>query len=260
MSEFGLSLREEAHCSVLLPHPPEFCRLLEIPGSALDSLQLRRGISEMCAARQLAWGVRDLVDPALARRLAEEGESLRLEALRKFESRARAAMAGGATWASVDLDAGRAVVDAGYARKVISLLCQFAGIAARIGYDCPLYVPVRIPAPGNAADPDLLLRFRHALPLPYLALVFELHPHEPGALAWDGMEKLRFAARLWRICFAPASGNKLAPAALSRFIRPGTPPAPEPLRILFSPEGANAADAYTMEQLSETAEKWGGEK
>ena len=256
MCEFGLSLREEAHCSALLPHPPEFCRLFEAPGGVLDSLQLRRGISDMCDARKMEWGVRDLIDPALARRLAEEGESLRLEALRKFESRARTAMTGGAAWVSFDVDAARAVVDDGYGRKAVMLLCQLVGIMERIGCDCPLYVPVRLPAPGEAADPTRLLRFRHALPLPQLNLVFELHPHEPGALAWGGMEKLRFAARLWRICFSPASGNKLAPGALSRFLAAGAP-APEPLRILFSPEGAAAADGYTMEQLSETAEKWG---
>ena len=256
MSMFGLSLREEAHVAALLPRLPEFCRYLEVPGSALDSLQLRRDIGSRCAELDVAWGVRDLLDAGLARRLAEEGESLRFEALRKFESRARSALASGAAWASLDLDAVRAVVDAGYAKKVFALLVQLGGIAERIRRDWPLYVPVRIPAPGEAAEPSHLLRFDHALPLPQLRLVFELHPHEPGALAWDGLEKLRFAARFWRIRFLPASGNKLAPGALSRFLDAGDLP-PEPMKILFSPEGASAADDYTMEQLSETAEKWG---
>ena len=73
------------------------------------------------------------------------------------------------------------------------------------------------------------------------------------------MEKLRFAARFWRICFSPASGNKLAPAALSRFLDAGDL-APEPMKILFSPEGASALDDYVLEQLTETAEKWGEKK
>ena len=256
MIEFGMSLREEAHCSVLLPRPPEFCRLLEVPGSVLDAFRLRRDISAMCAAGGIAWGVRDLIDSALTRRLAEDEASLRLEALRKFESRARTAREGGAAWASLDLDAGRAAVDPGYGRKAISLLCQLSGIQERIGCVFPLYIPVRIPASDGAADPANLLRFLHALPLPNLAFVFELHPHEPGALAWDGMEKLRFAARRWRICFSPASGNKLAPSALSRFLDAGEL-APEPMRIFFSPEDASAPDEYTLKQLSETAEKWG---
>ena len=259
MNRFGLSLREEAHCAALLPRLPAFCRFLEIPGSALDSFQLRRAVSARCAELGTAWGVRDLIDADLARRLAEEGESLRFEALRKFESRARSALTTGAAWASLDLDAGRAVVDAAYAKKVFALLGQLGGIAERLKHDWPLYLPVRIPAPGEAAEPSKLLRFRHALPLPNLGLVFELHPHEPGALAWDGLEKLRFAARFWRIRFLPASGNKLAPAALSRFLDAGDLP-PEPLKILFSPEGASAADDYTMEQLSETANKWSESK
>ena len=122
-----------------------------------------------------------------------------------------------------------------------------------------MYVPLRIPALGDAADPSRLLRFVHALPLPQFSTVFELHPHEPGALAWDGLEKLRFAARFWRICFAPASGNKLAPGALSRFLDGGELP-PEPMRILFSPEGASALDDYILEQLSETVNKWSDHK
>jgi len=184
---------------------------------------------------------------------------LRFEALRKFESRARSALAGGAAWASLDVDAGRAATDAGYREKVFALLGQCGGIVDRLRRNWPLYLPVRIPAAGDGAAPDKLLEFVHALPLPQLALIFELHPHEPGALAWDGLEKLRFHARFWRICFAPASGNKLAPAALGRFLDAGDLP-PEPMKILFSPEGASAADDYTMEQLSETAEKWGGTK
>ena len=259
MNVFGLSLRDEAHCAALLPRLPEFCRQLEVPGSALDSISLRRAVSDRCAEREAEWGVRDLIDANLARRLAEEGESLRFEALRKFESRARAALATGAAWASIDLDAGRAVVDVEYARRVVELACQLCGIAERIRRDWPLYIPVRIPAPGEAAEPSKLLKFLHALPLPQLRLVFELHPHEPGALAWNGLEKLRFHSRFWRIRFLPASGNKLAPGALSRFLDAGDLP-PEPLRILFSPEGASAADDYTMEQLSETAEKWGDKK
>ena len=259
MREFGLSLREEAHAASLLPHLPRFCRLLEVPGSALDSLSLRRAVADRCGASGVAWGVRDLIDAGLARRLAEEGDSLRLEALRKFESRARSALAGGAAWASLDVDAGRAAVDAEYRKKVFALVGQCAGILERIRRNWPLYLPVRIPAPGDAAEPKKLLEFVHSLPLPQLAVVFELHPHEPGALAWDGLEKLRFHARLWRICFAPASGNKLAPAAMGRFLVAGSLP-PGPMKILFSPEGAAAADDYTMEQLSETAEKWGDKK
>ena len=61
---------------------------------------------------------------------------------------------------------------------------------------------------------------------------------------------------LWRICFAPASGNVLAPAALNRFMAAAGEDAPEPMRILFSPEGAGAADDYTLKQLSDTTEKW----
>ena len=259
MALFGISLRDEAHCHALLARPPEFCRLLEFPGSALDSLQLRRAIADLRSARGVQWGVRDLIDPELARRLAEEGESLRFEALRKFESRARSALAAGAAWASLDLDAGRAVVDAAYGREVVALVCQLGGIMERLRHDWPLYVALRVPAPGEAADPERLLRFAHALPLAQFGLVFELHPHEPGALAWDGMEKLRFAARFWRICFSPASGNKLAPAALSRFLDAGDL-APEPMKILFSPEGASALDDYVLEQLTETAEKWGEKK
>lgn len=259
MSLFGLSLREEEHCSALLAHLPGFCRLLEVPGSALDSLQLRRGIADRCGALGAAWGVRDLIDAGLAQRLAEEGESLRFEALRKFESRVRSALAGGAAWASLDLDAGHAVVDAEYGRKALALIRQLGGILERFKHDWQLYIPVRIPAPGEAAEPSRLLKFFHELALPQFGLVFELHPHEPGALAWDGMEKLRFAARFWRICFDPTSGNKLAPAALSRFLADDGL-APEPLKILFSPEGASAADDYTMTQLSETANKWSDNK
>ena len=259
MGVFGLSLREEAHCAALLPRLPEFCRLLEVPGDALDSLSLRRDVADRCAARGINWGVRDLIDAELARRLAEAGETLRFEALCKFESRMRSALAAGAAWASLDLDAGRAVVDAEYGEKLFVLIRQLGGVLERFKYDWPLYLAARIPAPGEAADPARLLRFFRSLPLPQFAPVFELHPHEPGALAWDGMEKLGFAARLWRICFAPASGNKLAPAALSRFLDAGKP-APEPMKILFSPEGAAAADDYTVEQLSETANKWGDKK
>jgi len=259
MNDFGLSLREEPQLSAVLAHLPGFCRMLEVPGSVLDSAQLRRRVADKCGASALEWGVRDLLDAGLARRLAEEGESLRFEALRKFESRARAALACGASWASFDLDAGRAVVDAEYGRKALFLMRQLGGILEKLKHDWSLYIPVRIPAPGEAAEPTRLLKFFHELPLPQFGLVFELHPHEPGALAWDGMEKLRFHARLWRICFDPTSGNKLAPAALSRFLADDGL-APEPLRILFSPEGASAADDYTMTQLSETAEKWGDNK
>lgn len=259
MSVFGLSLREEAYCSALPARLPEFCRLLEVPGGVLDSQQLRRAVADRCAKFDLAWGVRDLLDAGLARRLAEEGESLRFEALRKFESRARAALASGAAWASFDLDAGRAVVDAEYGRKAFELLRQLGGIVEKLKHDWQLYIPVRIPAPGEAAEPAKLLKFRHELPLPQFSLVFELHPHEPGALAWDGMGKLRYAARFWRICFDPTSGNKLAPGALSRFLADDDQP-PEPLKILFAPEGASAADDYTMTQISETVNKWSDRK
>ena len=259
MRDFGLSLRDEADASALLPHLPEFCRLLEVPGSALDSLALRRAVADRCASSGAAWGVRDLIDAGLARRLAEESDSLRFEALRKFESRARSALAGGAAWASLDIDAGRAATDAEYCKAVFVLLRQCGGIVERICRNWPLYLPVRIPVPGDAADPAQLLEFVHALPLPQFALVFEFHPHEPGALAWDGLEKLRFHARFWRICFAPASGNKLAPGALSRFLDAGDLP-PEPMKILFSPEGASAVDDYTVEQISETVDKWGDKK
>jgi len=259
MRDFGLSLHEEAHASALLPRLPKFCRLLEVPGSALDSISLRRAVADRCASSGAAWGVRDLIDAGLARRLAEEGDSLRFEALRKLESRARSALASGAAWASLDVDAGRAAVDEEYRRKVFVLLRQCGGIVERIRRSWPLYLPVRIPAPGDAADPARLLEFVHALPLPQLAPVFELHPHEPGALAWDGLAKLRFHARFWRICFAPASGNKLAPVALGRFLDAGDLP-PEPMKILFSPTGASAADDYTMEQISETVNKWGYSK
>ena len=256
MSTFGLSLRDEAQLPAVLAHLPGFCRLLEVPGSTLDSAQLRRSIADKCCGRDIEWGVRDLIDAGLARRLAEETESLRFEALRKFESRVRSALAGGAAWASFDLDAGRAVVDPEYGQKALALMRQLGGMLEKLKHDWSLYIPVRIPAPGDAAEPSHLLKFVHELALPQFALVFELHPHEPGALAWDGMEKLRFSARFWRICFDPASGNKLAPGALSRFLDAGDLP-PEPMKILFSPEGASAADDYTMEQLTETAEKWG---
>lgn len=259
MSVFGLSFREEAHCAALPAQLPEFCRLLEVPGGVLDQSQLRRSVADRCEKLRVAWGVRDLLDATLARRLAEEGESLRFEALRKFESRARAALSSGAAWASFDIDAGRAVVDPEYGRRAFELLRQLGGMLERLKHDWPLYLPVRIPAPGAAAEPSRLLKFRHELPLPQFSLVFELHPHEPGALAWDGMEKLRFAARFWRIRFDPTSGNKLAPGALSRFLADDGLP-PEPLKILFAPEGASAADDYTMTQISETVNKWSDSK
>lgn len=256
MVEFGLTVSGEAHCSALSARPPEFCRFIEIPGGALDSLALRRTVGDNCARNGLGWGVRDLVDPELARNLAEAGDTLRFEALRKFESRARAALAAGAGWASLDLDVGRAVADGEYCRKMRVAALQLCGVLDRLKRDWTLYLPVRIPAPGAAAEPSRLLGFLHDLPLPQIEPAFELHPHEPGALTWGGMDKLRFAARFWRIAFAPASGNKLAAGALSRFLDAGELP-PGALRVSFAPEGAGAADDYTLAQIAETVRKWG---
>ena len=252
---FGISLRDEESCAARYPDLPAFCRIFEVPGGVLDSLRLRGEIAAACAAKGIVWGVRDLLDANLARQLVRSGDTLRFEALRKFDERARAALSAGAQWASLDLDAGRAVVDAGYESLFHDLLRQLGGMLARMGRELPLLLPVRIPAP-ETAEPEKLLRLRHRLPLPGIRLAFELHPHEPGALAWSGVELLRFEARHWRICFAPASGNVLAPAALNRFMAAAGEDAPEPMRILFSPEGAGAADDYTLKQLSDTTEKW----
>ena len=251
---FGISLRDEERCEALLRKLPRFCRLLEFPGGLLDSLRARREAADRCAASGIEWGVRDLLDANLARQLAQAGETLRFEALRKFEERARAAASSGAAWASLDLDAGRAAADPGYEPFFHDLVRQLGGILARTKSRFALLLPVRIPS-AEAASPENLLRFRHRLPLPGFRLVFELHPHEPGALAWAGIETLRFEARHWRICFDPASGNTLAPAALNRFLDAGPLP-PEPMRILFSPEGAAVPDDYMLKQLADTAEKW----
>ena len=235
--------------------PPEFCRLLELPGEVLDGPSVRECLRS-CAGRGIEWGVRDLLDPGLSRRLAEEGDHLRIEAFRKLGRRADVALANGAKWASLDFDAGRAATDAAYAALLRPVLLQTGGVLAGCGGMLPLLLPVRIPAPGGAAEPERLLKFRHGLPLPGMGLVFELHPHEPGALEWAGRELLRFEARWWRLCFDPASGNQLSAGVLRRFLDFGGD-APEPLRVIFSPECA-VWDDFTLKQLSETVEKWGG--
>ena len=252
---FGISLRGEGQCAAWLAALPEFCRILEAPGAALDSLRLRREIAAVCADRGIEWGVRDLLDANLARQLTRSGDTLRFEALCKFEERARTAVAAGARWASLDLDAGRAAAEPEYEASMHDLCRQLAGVLVRAGADLPLLLPVRIPAP-ETAEPERLLQLRHRLPLPGIKLGFELHPHEPGALTWSGVELLRFEARCWRICFAPASGNTLAPAALNRFLAAAGEESPEPMRIMFSPEGAEEPDGYTLKQLADTAEKW----
>ena len=251
---FGISLRSEERCEALLRKLPKFCRVLEVPGGMLDSLRTRREVAARCADSEIVWGVRDLLDANLARQLALSGDTLRSEALRKFEERARAATASGAAWASLDLDAGRAATDPEYERRLHELVRQLGGILARTGGLPTLFLPVRIPA-AETADPERLLRLRHRLPLPEFRLAFELHPHEPGALARESGKMLCFEARHWRICFDPASGNTLVPAALERFLD-SSPLPPEPMRIFFSPEGAALPDDYMLKQLADTAEKW----
>ena len=247
---FGLSLRS---AGAEVKAPPEFCRMLELPGEVLDDASVREW-SRMCADRNIEWGVRDLLDPGLSRRLAEENDTLRIEAFRKLETRIGRATANGAEWASFDLDAGRAVEDPDYASSLSAVLLQIGGVLAGASGKLPLLLPVRIPAPGRAAEPERLLKFRHALPFPGVRFVFELHPHEPGALEWTGRELLRFEARWWRVCFDPASGNKLSAGALSRFLDFGEE-APEAMRLFFSPE-SSGDDDMVLKQLSETAEKW----
>lgn len=247
---FGLSLRS---ADGAIPALPKFCRMLELPGEVLDGSSVREWSRE-CAAKGIEWGVRDLLDSGLARKLADERDTLLIEAFRKLEARAKTATAYGAKWASLDLDAERASRDAEYGRAVRRVLLQIGGILAKPGRRIPLLLPVRIPVPGGGADPEKLLAFRHALPLAGMRLVFELHPHEPGALEWGGRGILRFEARWWRVCFDPASGNKLSSAALSRFLDFG-PEAPEAMRVFFSPEPVGSDD-FVLNQLSDTVEKW----
>ncbi len=252
--EFGLSLRDEEQVAFTPAQLPEFCRLLELPGEVLDEAS-GDGWSGFCAGHSIRFGVRDLIDPGLSRRMAEESDVVRVEALRKLASRARRAVSLGARWASLDIDVGRAVGDPEYAEQVRVLLLQAGGMLARLKEPLPLLLPVRIPAAGVASEPEAVLRFRHWLPLPGLRLIFELHPHEPGATGWNGMEMLRFEAVWWRICFDPGSGNYLNAAALKKMLELPGAALPEPLRVLFSPE-KSVPDVFLLEQLAGTAGTW----
>lgn len=245
---FGLSWRNEEQCAFSPELLPEFCRVLELPGTVLDT---RAGAvwSEICEDRGIAWGVRDLIDPALARTLTEADERVRFEALRKLGDRAGAAFEHGAKWASLDFDVSAAVNSAGSREKLYLLLRQTGGMLTRLAPKLTLFLPVRIPPPpGGGADPTALLNFYHDLPLPGMHLVFELHPHEPGALDWKGGEGLRFEGRTWRVCFNPSSGNYLKAEVLHRFFGDDDLP-PEPLRIFFSPEGC-VPDEFLFSQLA----------
>ena len=245
---FGLSLRTEEQCAFSPELLPEFCRALELPGTVLDS-RATEAWSGICEDRGIAWGVRDLIDPALARTWTEADERVCLEALRKLGDRAGAAWKHGAKWASLDFDVAAAVSSAGVREKLFRLLRQTGGMLARIAPKLTLFLPVRIPAPpGGSADPTALLNFCHALPLPGMHLVFELHPHEPGALDWQCGAGLRFESRNWRVCFHPSSGNYLKAEVLHRFFGDDDLP-PEPLRILFSPEGC-VPDEFLFSQLA----------
>ena len=181
---FGLTLRGEEQCAFSPELLPDFCRSLELPGTILDTRAVEAW-SGVCDDRGIDWGVRDLLDPALARTLTDADERVRFEALRKLGERAGIAFDEGAKWASLDLDVSGAVKSAERREKLNRLLRQTGGMFGRIAPKLVLFLPVRIPPPpGGGADPVELLNFFHGLPLPGLHLVFELHPHEPGALDW----------------------------------------------------------------------------
>lgn len=249
---FGLSLR--TFPEELFKAPPEFCRMLELTGDALDEGVFRKA-QRRCGSME--YGVRDLLDPMLSRRLVGADAPLLAEAMIKLSERAHMADKLGARWASLDVDAARAVEDPEYAAELRRILLTVGGALVKTGWREPLLLPVRIPAPGRAADPERLLKFRHELPIAGMRLVFELHPHEPGALEWGWRELLGFEARWWRLCFDPASGNRLSAGALSRFLE-FSALAPEPPRVLFSP--AAETDAFTLDQIAETVLKWGGNR
>ncbi|MBQ6352590.1 MAG: hypothetical protein IJJ28_04935, partial [Lentisphaeria bacterium] len=135
---FGISLRGESECAAWLDGLPGFCRVLEVPGAALDPRRLRGEVAAVCAERGIEWGVRDLLDADLARQLIRSGDALRIEACGKFEERALAAVAAGARWASLDLDAGRAAVDPDYETALHGLLRQFVGALSRLNAELPL--------------------------------------------------------------------------------------------------------------------------
>lgn len=245
---FGLSLRSEEQCAFSPERLPDFCRCLELPGTVLDTRAVEAW-SSSCRDRGIDWGVRDLLDPALARTLTEADERVRFEALRKLGERAETAFYEGAKWASLDLDVSAAVNSAVHREKLYLLLRQTGGMIFRIAPKLKLLLPVRIPPPpGGGADPTALLGFCHDLPLPGMHLVFEVHPHEPGALDWKGGEGLRFESRTWRVCFNPSSGNYLKADVLHRFFGDDDLP-PEPLRVLFSPEGC-VPDEFLFSQLA----------
>lgn len=244
---FGLTMRSEEQCTFAPELLPDFCRCLELPGTLLDTRAVAAW-NRVCDERGIDWGVRDLLDPALARTLTEADERVRFEALRKLRDRAGAAAAHGAKWASLDLDASAALNSAERCERLHRLLRQAGGMLARVAPGLVLFLPVRIPPPpGMSVEAAALLRFRHDLPLPGIRLIFELHPHEPGALDWQGGETLRFEGRFWRICFHPSSGNYLKAEVLHRFFGDDDLP-PEPLRIFFSPEGC-VLDEFLFSQL-----------
>ena len=244
---FGLSLRSEEQCAFDPELLPDFCRALELPGTVLDT-HAAEPWSDFCRRRGIGWGVRDLLDPALARTLVVAEELVAFEALRKLDDRAEAAFGHGAKWASLDLDVSGAVKSDDRREKLYALLRQTGGILGRSAPGLTLFLPVRVPPPpGAGADAAELLRFMHGLPLPGVRFVFELYPHEPGALEWRCGEVLRFESRNWRVCFSPASGNYLKADVLHRFFGDDDLP-PEPLSVLFSPEGG-APDEFLFARL-----------
>jgi len=245
---FGLTLRSEEQCAFVPERLPDFCRALELPGTVLDTRAVEPW-SALCRERGIDWGVRDLLDPALARTLADADELVLFEALRKLGDRTAAALDHEAKWASLDLDVSGATGDHAHTGKLRRFLGMIGGAVYRMDPEFTLFLPVRIPPPpGMGAAPAEVLKLEHELPLPNLRLIFELHPHEPGALDWKCGGNLRFASRNWRICFHPSSGNYLKAEVLHRFFGDDDLP-PEPLRILFSPEGC-VPDEFLLSQLA----------
>ena len=125
-ARFGLTLRNEEQCAFAPELLPDFCRVLELPGTVLDTRAVEAW-SSFCRDRDLDWGVRDLLDPALARTLTDADERVRFEALRKLGSRAEAAWSEGAKWASLDLDVSGALKSAERREKLYRLLRQTGG-------------------------------------------------------------------------------------------------------------------------------------
>jgi len=182
---------------------------------------------------------RDLIDSHLCSLLPGEAMKMRLEFIRQFIDRAKAARSINCFGASLRFDQESMLTNGEYEQNLRLILNSISGFLA--DEKMKLYLSMRFPADLNDGRLAALNTLMHRLLSPEIEFIFDVYIHEQSFVNADWtalLSKIGINTRNFRFVYEPEQGNRFS-TVLIRKIADHIPSGRQPLRFVIAPACAS---------------------